>query len=164
MKIYTVGSISGLTKEQVEEYFTGTKRFLESLGYTVFNPMSGKGQLRVDKIYRAKDYRHPVATNRAIIGRDRWMVGQADIIYANFANSQMASIGSMFELAWGYELRKHIIAVVPKENIHQHAFVLQACDIIFETEAEAIEYLKDLIKSIEGCSNENEIEHLARTY
>ena len=161
MKIYTVGSISGLTKEQVEEYFTGSKHYFESLGYTVFNPMSGKGQLRVDKIYRAKDYRHPVATNRAIIGRDRWMVGQADVIYANFSNSQMASIGSMFELAWAYELKKHIVAVIPKENIHQHAFVLQACDIIFETEEEAKEYLKDLIESIEGEVIKSYIEYIA---
>ena len=164
MKIYTAGSISGLTKEEVEAYFTGLKNFFESLGYTVLNPMSGKGQLRVDKIYRAKDYRHPVATNRAIIGRDRWMVGQADVIYTNLTNSPMASIGTMYELAWGYELKKHIVAVIPEDNIHQHAFVLQSCDIVFETEEEAKEYLKDLIESIEGKFIESPIEHLARTY
>ncbi len=160
MKIYTVGSISGLTIEQVENYFSQTKALLESFGYVVFNPMTGKGRLRVDKIYRAKDNRHPVATNRAIIGRDRWMVGQADIIYANFTNSEMASIGSMFELAWGYDLKKHIVAVLPKDNIHQHAFVLQACDIIFETEDEALKYLKDLIESIEGEFIKSDIEYM----
>lgn len=145
MKIYIAGSISGKDIEEVKEYFSETSWLLRSFGYEVLSPMTGKGKLRTDAKYRAKDYRHPIATNRAIIGRDRWMVGQCDILYCNLYGADHASIGSMMELAWGYELRKHIVVVMEEENIHQHAFVLQAADIIFPTPEEAEEYLADLI-------------------
>jgi nucleoside 2-deoxyribosyltransferase len=149
MKIYIAGSISGQSPDEVECYFSGTKWMFENWGYTVFHPMIGKGQLRTEKIYRAKDYRHPVATNRAIVGRDRWMVEQADVIFMDLSSSTHASIGCMFELAWANEFNKHVVLVLPENNIHQHAFVLQAADIIFENESEALSYLKSLIKDIE---------------
>lgn len=148
MKIYIAGSISGKDVEEVKDYFRETSDLLSLLGYTVLSPMTGKGRLRTDAKYRAKDYRHPIATNRAIIGRDRWMIGQCDIIYCNLYGATHASIGSMMELAWGYELRKHIIVVMGEENIHQHAFVLQATDIVFPTPEEAEEYLADLISGV----------------
>lgn len=145
MKIYIAGSISGKAVEEVQDYFREASTLLRAMGYEVLSPMTGKGKLRTESVYRAKDYRYPIATNRAIIGRDRWMVGQADIIYCNLYEAVHASIGSMMELAWAYELRKHSIVVMGEENIHQHAFVLQAADIVFPTTGDAEEYLADLI-------------------
>ena len=78
------------------------------------------------------------------------MVGQADIVFVDLSNSVFTSIGCMFELAWAYELRKHVVVVVPEENIHQHAFVLQAADIIFETTEEALNYLHALAQDTIG--------------
>lgn len=144
MNIYIAGSISGKSADEVFEYFTARKKTLSSWGYTVYSPLTAKGHLRTEKIFRAKDYRHPVSTNRAIIGRDRWMVGQADVVFVDLSNAEFTSIGCMFELAWAYELRKHVIVVVPEENAHQHAFVLQAADIVFETSEEALNYLHAL--------------------
>lgn len=148
MKIYIAGSISGKTREEVTKYFSETKALFENWGFTVFNPMTGKGHLRTEKIYQAKDYRHPISTNRAIIGRDRWMVGQVDIVYMNLASAEFASIGSMFELAWAYDMHKHIVAVIPQDNIHQHAFVLQAADIVFQNTEEALDYIEILGKEL----------------
>jgi hypothetical protein len=70
------------------------------------------------------------------------MVTQADIIYANFLGSKAVSIGSVMELAWAYELNKLTVVVMDRKNIHMHAFVLEAADIIFETTKEAMDYLK----------------------
>lgn len=145
MRIYIAGSISGKDVEEVKDYFNETTWMLRSLNYEVLSPMTGKGKLRTEAKYRAKDYRHPIATNRAIIGRDRWMVGQADVVYCNLYGASHVSIGSMMELAWARELRKHTIVVMEEDNVHQHAFVLQCADIIFPTPEEAEEYLADLV-------------------
>ena len=156
MKIYIAGSISGKSADEVFKYFNRNKQVLESWGYTVLNPLTAKGHLRTERTFKAKDYRHPISTNRAIIGRDRWMVGQADIVYMNLSEAEFASIGCMFELAWAYELKKHIIAVVPEGNIHQHAFVLQAADIIFQEVNEALEYLQVLARDTINKSSEKQ--------
>lgn len=144
MKIYVAGSISGKSAEEVFKYFEETKELFEEWGYQVFTPLTAKGHLRTEKIFRAKDYRHPVSTNRAIIGRDRWMVKQADVIYMNLVTAEFASIGSMFELAWAYDTGKHVVAVVPEMNVHQHAFVLQAADIVFDNTYDALCYIEAL--------------------
>jgi nucleoside 2-deoxyribosyltransferase len=146
MKIYCVHPISGLTYEQVTEYYIRVVRYLQSQGYTVFYPMVGKKELRCEKKYRAKDYRNPVSTNHAIVERDRWMVMQADIVYANFLNAKEISIGSCMELAWAHDHGKHTVLVMGEDNPHQHAFVIEAADIIFDNDEDAEEYLKKLIK------------------
>lgn len=148
MYIYTAGSISGKTPQEVEKYFTTLKVLFESFGYTVLNPMTAKGHLITEMAYRAADYRHPISTNRAILSRDRWMVQQADIIYADLTNATHASIGTMFELAWAYDHHKHTIIVMDETNIHHHAFVLESVSIVFPQAKEAIDYLKALAQSV----------------
>ena len=149
MKVYTAGSISGKTLPQVLEYFSNLQKELESYGYGVLNPMSGKAEIRVNEKYLPpRGLSSPTSTDRAIIGRDRWMVGQSDIVYVNLESSDIVSIGTMFEMAWAYELRKHIVTVIPQKNIHEHAFPLMATDIRFETSGEALAYLKNLAESL----------------
>ena len=146
-KIYVAGPISGMSYDEVQKYFKTTSHKLEQLGYDVLTPMIGKSALRTELKLRTKDYTYPISTNHAIFGRDQWMVRQSDIILCNLENSgERVSIGSMMELAWASMLGKHIIVVLPKNNIHQHAFVLEAADIIYETYDEALEYLENLIK------------------
>ncbi len=148
LKIYIAGSISGKSYDEVSEYFSVTRSLLSSWGYKVFSPMTAKGHLRTEKIFRAKDYQHPISTNRAIVGRDKWMVGQSDVVYFNLSNADIASIGSVFEMAWANEMNKHSVAVIPEDNIHQHAFVLQSVDIIFDNEKDALDYLRSLIADL----------------
>jgi nucleoside 2-deoxyribosyltransferase len=148
VNIYIAGSISGKTKEEVTKYFFTTAETLRGFGYKVYSPMTGKGELRVNQTYAPHGYDNPIATDRAIVGRDGWMVGQSDIVYTNLSNAKVASIGSMFEIAWANMLHKHVVAVVPKGNIHEHAFVFQSVDIIFQKEKEALCYLEELSKSI----------------
>jgi len=148
MKIYLACSISGESYDDVVDYLLRTRDFLRSVGYTVYHPMIGKGHLRTEMEFRAKDYRHPVSTNRAIFGRDKWMVREVDVILFNLTKSKTVSIGSMFEMAWGSHFGKHIVAAIPEQNIHQHAFVLQACDIVFPEISVAKDYLVSLIGGI----------------
>jgi hypothetical protein len=145
LKIYCVHPISGLSADEVFDYYDDTKTVLTDMGYDVFIPMIGKGHLRTEIKFKAADYRSPLTTNHAIFNRDKWMVKQADILYANFTGAEIVSIGSMFELAWGSDNDKQVIVVMEKDNIHRHAFVMEAATIIFETENEAIDYLKHMV-------------------
>lgn len=147
--VYLVGSISGQSYDEVVTSITYRAKKLANAGYFVIHPMLGKEYLRNELEFKAKDFRHPVSTNHAIYNRDRWCVEQADIILADLTNSNgRVSIGSMFELAWAEDSKKHIILVMDKENVHQHAFVLEAADIIFETVDEALDYLTTFIEGI----------------
>lgn len=143
MKVYCVHPISGMSAEEVFEYYTRTKKALESLGYDVLIPMVGKGYLRTELEFKAHGYEgQPLSTNHAIFTRDKWMVKQADIIYANFAGVSRTSIGSMFEMAWASDHDKNVVAVMEQDNIHRHAFVLEAASVVFEAEEQAMAYFK----------------------
>lgn len=145
MKIYLAHPISGLSYEEVVDYYQWTKHDLERFGFTVLNPMTGKRYLRNELEFKSHGYDNPVSTNHAIWRRDTWMVSQADIIYLNLmTTTDRVTIGGIMELAIGAYLGKHTIAAIPEGNIHEHAFVLEACDIIFRKHEEALEYLRRL--------------------
>jgi nucleoside 2-deoxyribosyltransferase len=149
MKIYLARPISGQSYEAVVNYYTETAKKLIIAGYDVLCPMTGKSYMRNEIEFKAHDYDNkPMSTNHAIIERDRWMVSSADIVYANLLDSKYASIGTCMELAWAHDKGKHTIVVMDKENVHQHAFVIEAADIVYETHKEAMEYLETLSKGI----------------
>jgi nucleoside 2-deoxyribosyltransferase len=149
MKIYLAGPISGLGYDEVVGKYKEKANVLRDMGYDILCPMTGKTYLRNELKLKAGGYGYPVSTNHAIFERDRWMVSTADIILADLSNSgDRVSIGTMMELAWTAMLGKHTLIVLPEENIHRHAFVLEAGDIIFTTLDEAFAYLGDFIKGI----------------
>lgn len=145
MRIYLAGSIQGKGYDEVMNNIRFVKNPLISYGYEVLHPMLGKSYLRNEVQFKAEGYVYPVSTNHAIFNRDKWMVSYADIILANLLNADRVSIGTMMELAWASLLNKHILVVMEKDNIHRHAFVLEASGTIFEDMQSAIKYLGELI-------------------
>lgn len=148
MKIYCCHPISGRSANEVFEYYEDMSRVLGSFGYEVLTPMHGKDVLRTEEKFRATDYRNPVATNHAIYNRDRWMVHQADIVYANLLGASIVSIGTMMELAIASDNRKHVVLAMEEQNVHRHAFVLEAADVLFTTTDGSLAYLKSLVSEL----------------
>ena len=148
MKIYLARPISGQSYETVVDYYADLSSHMKDVGFTVLCPMTGKQHLRTEVEFKAHGYGNPTSTNHAIIERDRWMVSQSDIVYANLTGAPCASIGTCMELAWAHDKGKHTIVVMEKDNVHHHAFILEAADIVFETHKEATDYLENLIKGI----------------
>lgn len=151
MIIYLAHPITGLSYDAVAEYYQEKYDHLNRFGYTVLFPMVAKKYLKESaqggKIKaEQEELAAPLSTDRAIIGRDRWMVTQADVVYINLEGAKEISIGSCMELGWGYDRRKHTITTMEKKNIHRHAFVNQASDVIFENDKQATKYLEDLIQ------------------
>jgi len=144
LKIYLAHPITGLTDDQVTSYYNETRDALEKVGYNVYLPMTGKGEFRTKEPFQSTGYHHPVATDKAIMGRDHWMVLQSDVVYVNFEGSAKTSIGCCMELAWAFDRNRHTVAVIPDDNVHKHAFILQCSNIVFKTHPEAMEYLEKL--------------------
>ena len=150
MKIYLAGPISGQSYDQVVSKIHSIRKHLEKFGYTVFHPMTGKGNLRTEIKFKSVGYDGiPASSNHAIYERDQWMVRQCDVILADLSNSTRVSIGTMFELAWAAILGKHSLVVLDADNIHDHAFVLEAADIVFPSLKQAIDYLEILSEGAE---------------
>jgi len=147
LKVYCAHPISGLTWDAVVDYYNDIKEKLESMGFDVFQPMTGKGEIRteINERFQPANFKSAVASNHAIFERDRWMVSQSDILYLDLTGAELTSIGCMMELAWASLLGKYAVVVMDKENIHRHAFVLEAADIIFEDADTALVYLQKLV-------------------
>lgn len=145
--VYLAGPISGKDYASVMCYIEKTAARLEEMGYEILHPMLGKSYLRTELEFRAHGYENPVSTNHAIFERDRWMVARCDIVLAQLQDAfDRVSIGTVMELAWASMLGKHTIVIIgAPANIHRHAFILEAADIVFDTLQEAFDYLRDLI-------------------
>ena len=145
MKIYLAHPINGKSFAEVNGYYNTVIGLLHHIGgYEVLQPMTAKGYMRNEKKFKAEGYDSPAATNHAIFERDKWMVQSSDVVLVDLTGALEFSIGCTMELAWASLLGKHTVVVLPKDNPHRHAFVLEAADIIFESTEEAIHYL-DLI-------------------
>lgn len=146
LKIYLAHPISGLSYDEVADYYDVIVPHLQDVGYQVFNPLTGKDVLRNEIEFKVKGYEGiPLSSNHAIKQRDQWMVSQADIVWCNFLKCKNVSIGMVSELAWADLQGKHTIVTMQEDNIHQHAFILEMADVVFETELESLNYLQELI-------------------
>lgn len=146
--IYLVHPMSGLKYDEVEKYYTDVKTKLEALGYHVLHPMVAKKLLQgANKFDPKANHRgSPIVTPHAITRRDHWMVRKSDIVFADLTGSKDKSIGSISEISSAYELGKHTIGIMEKGNIHEHAFMFEQFDIIFDNLEDGIVYLTKLIR------------------
>lgn len=147
MRIYCTKPMRGHSYEWVVSYYNELQDILEGQGWSVLNPMTGKSYLAKEREFKASGYQQPLSNDHAIVERDRWMTKQADVLLVNLLDVDEVSIGSMFEMAWGYDNGKHIVTLVQKESVHYHAFVLQTSHVIYDNLNDALDYLAKLIKN-----------------
>lgn len=143
-KIYIARKISGADGEETFTWYDNVITHLEYWGYQTLSPLTGKGVLRTEVKYAPHGYDLPVASDHAIFERDKWMVQNCDIVLMDLSMTTSPSIGCMFELAWASFLGKHTVVVIPKDNCHRHAFVIEGADIVFEDLETAMKYLESV--------------------
>lgn len=147
MKVYIALPISGRAYEEVHLLCSYLSDMFKMLGYEVLSPMTAKGILRNELEFRSHGYDNPVCTNHAIFERDKWMVSNCDVIFIDLWHDETISIGCMMELAWASLLGKHSVVLMnPKTPAYNHAFVLEAADIVFHTIGDALDYMGELIR------------------
>lgn len=146
MKIYLAGPITGFTVEEVITNITSHASRLSIMGYDVLHPFIGScGVSIINGPLQPYGYTG-ISSDHSIFCRDKWCVLQADIIIVNLIGAKRVSIGSMMELAWASDHNKHTIVVIEDNNMHQHAFVKEAADLIFTELDSAFDYLEKLIR------------------
>src|SRR5438034_15136 len=82
---------------------------------------------------------NPLSTNRGIVTRDHFDVARSDLTLMNLIGAERVSIGSMFEAAWCFELRKPLIVAMEPGNIHAHGFLFEAAGYVVPTLEEALD-------------------------
>lgn len=147
-KIYTAHQITGLTPNQVIDYFGGMKELLTNMGFDVLQPMTGKGFFRTEttqeKEFKSTGYLNPISTDHAIFERDMWMVDLCDICLLDFTGTSKASIGMIVELARAKARGKQCLVIMDDSNPHWHAFIKECATIVLPTLDAAIQYLSKL--------------------
>lgn len=151
--VYVSGSMSGREWQHVLADFGSRKDRLEDLGFRVLTPLAGK-VFQEREVLKHGGYTTPLANDRAIFSRDRWMVAQADIVLCDLTFADQVSIGSCFELAWAYaQPHTQVILILPEgtpeedqeRDPHDHAFIRQCADIVFHSVEDAYPYLDALL-------------------
>ena len=134
--VYVAGPMTGLEWDDANDWREKVRVALPNC--EVRSPLRGKAWLQRESVIESSEYPMPFGSKNAIIKRDHWDVQCADLVIANFEGTamvdyeegivvtQVASIGTCFELAWAYEFGTPIISIIPEGNIHRHAFVLAA--------------------------------------
>jgi nucleoside 2-deoxyribosyltransferase len=145
LKIYYARPISGCSPQTVFDEYENAIRLFD--GATVLTARACNVPLRFvrDKLPSGARF-HPATSDHAIVKRDYWMVNQADLVYVDLLFAKKVSIGCMMELAWAHQLGKHTVVVLEKDNIHDHAFVLETADMRFTSGGQAIKYVQNMIQ------------------
>jgi nucleoside 2-deoxyribosyltransferase len=140
-QIYLCGPITGLTYDEATLQRNELVLRFQDLGISALSPMRGKIfelQGRAE-VFKSKGYTEIMATDKAIVGRDRNDVKSSDAILADLRGAKKASIGSMVEFGWADAYRIPIITVMEKDgNPHDHAFVQQLSTYVVSDMEEAI--------------------------
>jgi len=140
--MYLAGGITGYTYNEAVDWrnlFASMIPDVECL-----SPMRGKAFLESEGILGACG-QHPLTMERGIFIRDTFDVRRCDLFLANFLNSTVASIGTIFEIALAFELNKPIIIIMEEKNVHHHPFINEACSFEVGTFGEAAEIVKNIL-------------------
>ena len=147
VQVYLSGPITGLTYEEAMSQRQEVTARLTDAGMRVLSPMRGKSYLSHQfgsKPLPSGGYRRPALGDRAIMRRD-WMdvVKRADVIFVNLLTAEKVSIGTVFEIAWTVNAGKFVVVLLPKEGVHDHAFIRASADVILHDLEDGIQCVID---------------------
>lgn len=122
MKVYLCGPIAGCTDEECKGWRERAKAVL----HNTLDPM--------DRDYRGRE----AECYREVVELDKLDINQSEALLVNFPRP---SVGTCMEILYAWEHQKIIILVVPKD-IKLSPWLLYHATKIFNSFADAIEYLK----------------------
>jgi nucleoside 2-deoxyribosyltransferase len=145
--LFLSGPITGLSYNEVVAWRDMVRAELQSCGIICFSPMRGfkewlGGETKIKESYQE----NPSGTDAAITDQDYFDVARCDVLMVNLLNTKEISKGTLFEIAWAYQLRKPLILVIEKQgNVHEHPMVRRAATYRVDTVADGIAIAKRLL-------------------
>ena len=146
--VYLCGTIAGCTYEEARY---GWRRELAALlddWIPVLSPMRQEGHLaeQTGTLGAFAPDNKAIATQRAIVAKDKLDIHQCSIIVANFIGADRVSIGSVAEIGYASALGRTIVVIMESQgNIHDHIFVREMADVRVETVLEAAAIINSLL-------------------
>lgn len=149
-KVYLAGPITGMKYGECTDWRQYARDVLNDSGIEGISPMRGKEYLEEtakDEPFSADGDKFkilsPLSTNRGIITRDRWDATRCDIMLVNFLGAKIASIGTVFEMAWANIKHTPIVIACEEDNIHwQHGFIKEVVGYRLDTLDKALSLVK----------------------
>jgi nucleoside 2-deoxyribosyltransferase len=81
-------------------------------------------------------------TATGVTAQDEFFIDQSDWILAYFLDAKIVSIGTVWELGYGWGTGKKIISVLEPGSIHDHGFVRRRSHVFTPHLSEAIDFFK----------------------
>lgn len=151
-KVYLAGPIAGLDFKGATDWRNQVSYELRTSGIDALSPMRAKDYLagvasfaKDCDLYAAENV---LSSNRGILTRDFFDCARCDVLFINFLGATAVSIGTCFEAAWGYLLRKPIVLVIePEGNIHEHGMLKEMTGYRLQTLEQAVNTTKAILLS-----------------
>lgn len=137
--IYLAGPITGLSFDGCVDW---REKVCEMLPTAIvgLSPMRGKHFLSNETEIKYSYEDTPLACARGIMTRDFNDCCRCDVVIANFLGAEKVSVGTVMEIAWAYNRRIPVIAVIEKTgNPHDHPMMSEAFGYRVETLEEAVD-------------------------
>lgn len=151
--IYLAGPITGLTFDDSTNWrdefadkfknvaaFDPTDIFYNAFRARILSPMRAKEYLKpLGKIDHVQPEAFAMSTSRAIMTRDYNDCTTSNLVVCNLLGAEAVSVGTVMEIAWAYQARVPLIAIIEKEgNKHSHPMINEAIGFRVETLDEAV--------------------------
>jgi nucleoside 2-deoxyribosyltransferase len=81
-------------------------------------------------------------TATGITAQDEFFIDQSDWILAHFLGADIVSIGTIWELGYGWHANKKILSVLEPGSVHDHGFVRRRSHVFTPSLEEAIQFFK----------------------
>lgn len=152
--VYLAGPITGLTFDGCTDWREYAIKSLADAGIKGLSPMRAKEYLRDAGVLPAlknakEDYEYAkygvMSTSRGIMTRDFFDATRCDVTLVNFQGAKIVSMGTVMEVAWAYQKRTPVVAVMEEGNIHEHGMINEAIGFRLETLDEALNVIKSIL-------------------
>jgi nucleoside 2-deoxyribosyltransferase len=146
-RLFLSGPITGLSYEDVTVWREKIRAALEPLGIDCFSPLRGlEGLLRNETTIKESYQESTMGTDSAITDQDLFDILKCDVLLINLLGTSRVSIGTVFEAAWAYLLKKPVILVIERSaNIHEHPMMRRSATYRTDSLDEAIFLAKRLL-------------------
>lgn len=145
--IYLAGPMSGLTWRQALSWRRECEAEL-SKDWRLINPVRAQvPEERMDDTIPSTTQLDTEkvdlwVTATGVTSQDEFYIDQSDWILANFLQATHVTIGSVWELGYGWGTRKKILSVIEPGSIHDHAFIRRRSHVFTPSLDEAIQFFK----------------------
>lgn len=118
-KIYLAGPITGCDYETATDWRDWFVNELADVA-ACFSPLRGKGYLSQEREISKSYGEHVMSTAKGITVRDRWDVRTAQLMIANFLNTDRVSVGTCVEFGWADAFGVPVITIIEKDGDNDH--------------------------------------------